>query len=197
MENRTCWGIIKLGLVVNMMIDNLMAVLKAMRANVSYPVLTVCCTQSPLCQAWARTPPNFGSTRLQLCQIPVKHIQHGVLHLTYLYTEQSIWISTNWEVKILIAVAHTCSSSSSLFFLPSDWFLWGNRKSSAAVGTPGNTATKSCSSGKSDTCDKAEIWSISYDTLWQLTASFVSLKHVILFFVQEIIQIISFTSQLV
>lgn len=51
MENRTCWGIIKLGLVVNMMIDNLMAVLKAMRANVSYPVLTVCCTQSPLCQA--------------------------------------------------------------------------------------------------------------------------------------------------
>lgn len=149
-----------------------MTILEALRANVSYLVLTVCCTRSPSHQAWAQTPPNFGSARWQFYQIPVDHIQHTLdeqLHSTFVMY-QGIYLigfqkQQQWHMKFCKIVAHTCTSSSSLFFLPSDWFLWGNRKSSAAVGTPGNTATKSCSSGKSDTCDKAEINFISHHTV--------------------------------
>lgn len=89
----------------------------------------------------------------------------------------ALWIATlliRFQVIMYIfnKVPHTCSSTSSLFFLPSDWFLWGNRKSSAAVGTPGNTATRSCSSGKSDTWDTADkctvtvIYSNNFINLW-------------------------------
>lgn len=95
------------------------------------------------------------------------YIQKAAVVSILLCTEQCIWLDSSHlqSEKWAIAVAHTCSSSSSLFFLPSDWFLWGNRKSSAAVGTPGNTATKSCSSGKSDTCDNAKTCFISYHTV--------------------------------
>lgn len=65
-------AIITLPPEVNIIDDDLMAKLKAMTANVSYPVLTVCCKRSPSHQASARTPPGFGSAHLQLCQKPVK-----------------------------------------------------------------------------------------------------------------------------
>lgn len=181
-----------------------MAVLKAVWANVTYPVLTVCCTQSPLHQAWARTLPNFGSARLQLRWIPVEHNTTWCstfkeeLHspFVFLSIEQYIWEDFNnvWSNPNPIIVSHTCSSSSSLFFLPSDWFLWGNRKSSAAVGTPGNTATKSCSSGKSDTCDKAAISFVSYHTVTVIiTNSVINEKHVTLFCAHEIVQLHQFS----
>jgi len=54
-----------------------LAVLKAVKANVSYPVSTVCCTQSPSHPAWARTRPDFGSERSRLYQIPVQHKQQS------------------------------------------------------------------------------------------------------------------------
>ena len=60
------------------MVDNLMAVLKAVRATVSYPALIVYCRQSLLHQASARTPPDFGSVHLQLCQTPVQQTQRGI-----------------------------------------------------------------------------------------------------------------------
>lgn len=65
-------AIITLPPEVNIIDDDLMAKLKAMTANVSYPVLTVCCKRSPSHRASAQTPPGFGSVHLQLCQKPVQ-----------------------------------------------------------------------------------------------------------------------------
>lgn len=65
-------AIITLPPEVNIIADELMAKLKAMTANVSHPVLTVCCKRSPSHRASAQTPPGFGSVHLQLCQKPVK-----------------------------------------------------------------------------------------------------------------------------
>lgn len=137
------------------------------KANISYPALTVCCKQSPGRQAWAQIPPGFGSAHSQLYQTPV-NVKQYISHCIYIDTHTHIYI-----------VGETCSSSTSLFFLLPDWFLWGNRKSSAAVGTPGNTATKSCSSGKSETCrvpptkTMIGIWSEWFKTLIFLKHLFV------------------------
>lgn len=113
----------------------------AVKTKVSYPALAVCCTQSPVRQAWVQTRPGSGSVHSQWYQMPIDVKQHNLYTFVF-YTHADV-------------IKATCSSSSSLFFLLPDWFLWGNKKSSAAVGTPGNTATKSCSSGKSETYDKA------------------------------------------
>lgn len=127
---------------------NIISYEKPMKGSVSYPALTVCCRQLPWRQAWAQTPPNFGWARSQLRRKPAKCTQQYV----------SQWRLFGFLPKGDGQVHdHTCSSSSSLFFLSSDWFLLGNRKSSAAVGTPGNTATRSCSAGKSDTCGIVKI----------------------------------------
>lgn len=112
MKNRECYDIIKLPLQVNT--DDIIAVLKGVTANVSYPELTACCTQSPLRRASARTPPGFGSARLQLCQMPVKQINKARL---------SIMIKQFFYNFKRSLATRTRSSSSSLFFLPSDWFL--------------------------------------------------------------------------
>ena len=112
--------------------------------KVSYPTLTVWSKQWRGCPASAQTPPSSGSARWRWFSTPgLEQIQHCSHESKVNRREQ--WCAQCWP-------GLTLSSSSSWFFLECDWFLLGNRKSSAAVGTPGNTATRSCSSGKSSTC---------------------------------------------